>query len=295
LLDGSEDVARTKHVSHLHALLEMERETGEEVSERVLERESDHDREHRRSGEHAGQADVEDQPEQERHRKPENEKGDDLPQQSGRLDLAAQLERDLEEDVVEQPGHDERHGDSDRQRSIVVVAARTRRRHVDRREEQDDSDDRRDERDRPDQAADEERQLVPDRTNAVERLHAAAILLATARGSAASWISRMPATPEIRSANGASSGIRDSSIPPMTKTSAPSGSRRGRRARTCGPSGGPKERFDGVSKTGPRTTRSAPSPIARDASAAEWVETPTRNPRGDAARTRETGRPSAGR
>ena len=105
-----------------------------------------------------------------------------------------------------------------------------------------------------------------------------------------------PATPEIRSRYGSSAAEVVLVDPADREDFGWRGSPgRAGRARTPGPSGAPKARLEGVSKIGPMTTRSAPASIAASASAVECVETPIRNPRGVCARTRASGRPSAGR
>ena len=211
---------------------------------------------------------------------------------AGRRRLAPQAERHVEEDVVEQPRDDERGGDPDRQRAVVPVEPgvdRSRRRSAESRAT-------------PPRMASASSTGPPAAGRTAERvppagapgLIGAKSALATPRDRPESWKSRIPATPAMRSRQGSSRSRSSSRMPPMAKTWL--------RARSAaGAFREPPRRATArtrLSKACQRPDRSAPGrPRPRSPGAPppgnasrRRSETP-----GRAGRTRESGKPEAGR
>ena len=222
-------------------------------------------------------------PEEEREPDREHQDRDHLPQERRRLGMATEAEHDVEEEVIDDARGEEEQDDADRE-SAPVVGGILERRHPERP----DDEHRRPHQDREDERSDDPAQ--EERRACGSLLHRSLTSRTTAPGSAESSKSRIAAKPEKRSRLERSASIPSRSIPPMRKSSAGSGKGGPIASRTEGVRG--DFGFEGVGKIGPRRTRSAPSAAAARASAAEWVDLPTRNPRGVSRRTGPTGRPA---
>ncbi len=146
---------------------------------------------------------------QEAEQQAEDEQADELPQQLGRRRAAPQAEPDVEEDEVEDANDEERAGQAHGKLAVVLRGPGIDERHPRACQDRDQSGDDGEEQQRGQQAAG---RLGHARDGGA---HRAAILSATARGSAESWNMRIAATPEMRSRYGSSSGRRSSEIPPI--------------------------------------------------------------------------------
>jgi hypothetical protein len=137
-----------------------------------------------------------DQPEEDRDARAEDEEPDQLPQQCRRRRLSPETERDVEEEVIQETCQDQRPGDADRERAVVPVLPDVDRRDPQSREQRDAAKDEEGEGEGPGQSPDDERKALLERR---DRFHRQTIRSRTARGWAASWKRRTPATPAIRS------------------------------------------------------------------------------------------------
>ena len=123
----------------------------------------------------------------------EDDDADELAQERGRGGAAPEAVADVEDDESEQAREEKRSGHADRE-PAVVPRARIRHRHVEPGEDEYEPDDEQESCGRGQDAS-----VRPRRRSERRAAHAAAILCAAARGSAASWNKRMAATPAIRS------------------------------------------------------------------------------------------------